>query len=76
MDLSCVCVYVRLEKTAGVANWRAVAVGVEIPDVLALVEILAAGMELVKTICHHWAAKKARERLSSGVLSVLRVCGT
>jgi hypothetical protein len=64
-----------LEQTAGVANWRAVAVGVEIPAVLALVEILAAGMEPVKTICHHRAAKKARERLSSaGLLGVLRVC--
>jgi hypothetical protein len=69
------CVYVRLEKAASIANWRAVAVGVEIPVVLVLVEILAAGMEPVKTICHHRAAKKTRERLSSaGVLGLLRVC--
>ena len=68
------CVYVRLEKTAGVADWRAVAVGVEIPVVLVLVEILAAGMEPVKTICHHRAAKSTRERLSSaGVLGLSRV---
>lgn len=41
---------------------------------LVLVEILAAGMEPVKTICHHRAAKKTRERLSSaGVLGLLRV---
>jgi hypothetical protein len=64
-----------LEKTAGVANRRAIAVGVKISAVLVLVKILAAGMEPLKTICHHRAAKKARERLSSaGLLGVLRVC--
>lgn len=47
----------------------------EIPgSVLVLVEILAAGMEPVKTICHHRAAKNTRERLSSaGVLGLVRV---
>jgi hypothetical protein len=45
----------------------------QIPGVLVLVEILAAGMEPVKTIGHHRAAKDKRERLSSaGVRSLLR----
>jgi hypothetical protein len=47
-----------LKETAGVANRRAVAVlGVQVPVVLVLVEILAAGLEPVETICHHRAAK-------------------
>jgi hypothetical protein len=50
VDLSRGCVYVRLEKTTGVADWRAVAVGVEIPAVRVLVEILAAGTEPVETL--------------------------
>jgi hypothetical protein len=33
----------------------------QIPAVLALVEILAADMELVKTICHYRKTKKARD---------------
>jgi len=49
---------VGLEETAGVANRRAVAVlGVQVPVVLVLVEILAAGWKPVETICHHRAAK-------------------
>ena len=47
-----------LEETAGVTDRRAVAVlGVQVPVVLVLVEILAAGLEPVETICHHRAAK-------------------
>jgi hypothetical protein len=47
-----------LEETAGVADGRAVAVlGVQVPVVLVLVEILAAGLEPVETICHHRAAR-------------------
>jgi hypothetical protein len=65
-----------LEETAGVTDRRAVAVlGVQVPVVLVLVEILAAGLEPVETICHHRAAKSSRERLSSaGVRGLLRVC--
>lgn len=47
----------RLEEASGVANGRAVAMGVQVPGVLILIEILAAGMEPVETICHHRAAK-------------------
>jgi hypothetical protein len=47
-----------LEETTGVADGRAVAVlGVQVPVVLVLVEILAAGLEPVETICHHRAAR-------------------
>lgn len=41
---------VRLEETADVADWLAVAVGVQIPGVLLLVKILAAGPEPIETI--------------------------
>lgn len=47
-----------LEKASGAANRRAVAVGVQVPGVLVLIEILAAGMEPVETICHHRAARR------------------
>lgn len=66
---------VGLEQPSGVANRRAVAVGVQVPGVLVLVEILAAGMEPVETICHHRAAEERRERLSwLGARAVLRRC--
>ena len=45
-----------MKETSGVANRRSVAVRMQVPRVLVLIEILAAGLKPVETICHHRAA--------------------